>query len=219
MNMENSLAFLKALGEHNDKSWMDENRKWYETEKKSFEEFVSALLKEIAVFDPAIGDLSPKDCIFRLNRDIRFSKDKSPYKTNFGAAMAIGGKKKSDKAAYYIHIQPEKSFIGGGMWMPEAPVLKKIRQEIDYGFEDFTKLIKAPAFTKHFKTIDGETLSRPPKGYEEDNPAIEYLKHKSFTVGKALTNKEVTHKDFLKHTAEAFASMKPFIDFLNRSTD
>ncbi|MNL26795.1 hypothetical protein D3C87_1483470 [compost metagenome] len=218
MNLQKSLDFLKALGEHNDKSWMDENRKWYETEKKTFEAFVSGLIGEISVFDPAIGDLAPKDCIFRLNRDIRFSKDKSPYKTNFGAAMAIGGKK-SNKAAYYIHIQPGHSFLGGGMWMPEAPVLKSIRQEIDYGFEDFQKLIQAPAFTKHFKQIDGETLSRPPKGYEESNPAIEYLKHKSFTVGKALSDKEVAHKDFLAHCAEAFASMKPFIDFLNQSTD
>lgn len=218
MNLQKSLDFLKALSEHNDKSWMDENRKLYETEKKSFEAFVSALIGEISVFDPAIGDLAPKDCIFRLNRDIRFSKDKSPYKTNFGAAMAIGGKK-SNKAAYYIHIEPGKSFLGGGIWMPEAPVLKNIRQEIDYGFEDFQKLIKAKAFTSHFKQMDGDKLSRAPKGYEEDNPAIEYLKHKSFTVGKPLTDKEVAHKDFVQHCAEAFAAMKPFIDFLNQSVD
>lgn len=218
MNIERNLAFLQALSEHNDKVWMDENRKWYEDEKKSFEAFVGNLIAQIGEFDPAVGDLLPKDCIFRLNRDIRFSKDKSPYKTNFGAAFAEGGKK-SNKAAYYIHIQPGACFLGGGMWMPEAQTLKNIRQEIDYNFDHFKSIIKDQNFSRYFKKIDGETLSRPPKGYEESNPAIEYLKHKSFTVGLPISDKQASAKDFAAYCAKAFAAMKPFNDFLNQSLD
>ncbi|RQO31889.1 TIGR02453 family protein [Taibaiella sp. KBW10] len=218
MSLERNLAFLQALSEHNDKSWMDEHRKWYEEEKKSFESFVGAVIAAIAAFDPAIGDLLPKDCIFRINRDIRFSKDKSPYKNNFGASFSDGGKK-SPKAGYYIHIQPDQCFLGGGMWMPEAQTLKNIRQEIDYNFEHFQQIINHKEFATYFKKIDGDRLSRPPKGYEETNPAIEFLKHKSFTVGLRLSNKQVQQKDFVEYCGKAFAAMKPFVDFLNQSLD
>jgi uncharacterized protein (TIGR02453 family) len=165
--------------------------------------------------------LKPKDCMFRINRDVRFSKDKSPYKTNMGAFINRGGKK-SIYAGYYFHCEPGNNFVGGGLWMPMPNELKKVRQEIDYCFDEFSKIVS----NKKFKTIYGNVhegddmkLSRPPKGYDESNPAIEFIKLKSFIAMQKLDDKDMTDKNISSKIANAFDALQPMIKFLNRALE
>ncbi|MGB4846192.1 MAG: DUF2461 domain-containing protein [Ferruginibacter sp.] len=220
MLQSTTLKFLTGLKKNNNKIWFEENRKQYDAAKADFFTLVESLIKHTGKFDSLIGNLAAKDCLFRINRDVRFSKDKSPYKNNLAGYFNKGGKK-SNGAGYYIHIEPGKSFAGGGIWMPETGVLARIRQEIDYNLKAFKKIITSPAFKKTFaKGLHSEvTLSRPPKGYDELNPAIEYLKMKSFTVGRYFTDAEVQNKNFVKEVAKTFQAMKPLIDFLNTSLE
>ncbi|MBK8413382.1 MAG: DUF2461 domain-containing protein [Bacteroidetes bacterium] len=138
MITKRTLDFLKALKKNNNREWFDVNRSKYEEAKADFEKFVETLLPLLSKENSKLKDLKVKDCVFRIYRDVRFSKNKDPYKTNFGAYFVEGGKK-SSKAGYYIQIEPGNSFLAGGCWMPEAPVLKAIRQEIDYNLKDFEK--------------------------------------------------------------------------------
>jgi len=215
---QTTLQFLHDLQSNNNKEWMDVNRKSYDAARQDFEQFVADLIGALAQFDPAIGELQAKQCIFRLQRDIRFSKDKSPYKTNFGAAFSRGGRK-STAAGYYFHLEPGGSFAGGGVWMPEADQLRRIRQEIDYNFDEFKAIVEDKKFKAYFPKIDGESLSRPPKGYDDTNPAIHYLKLKSFTVGAKVTDKELTTSGLLQKTMDIYTRMEPFIRFLNRAVE
>ncbi len=212
-----TLRFLLQLKANNNKEWMDANKKAYQAAKADFEAFVTQLLQELIAIEPDFSGLEARKCIFRINRDVRFSQDKSPYKANFGAAFSAGGKQAPD-AGYYFHLEPGgKSFIGGGMWMPESIQLKKIRQEIDYNYKDFETLLQQPAFHKLFPHIDGERLKKAPQGYSPEHPAIEYLRLKSFTVGHALSDKMIGSKMLLAHSRSVFETMKPFVDFLNKA--
>ncbi len=215
MLQSSTLKFLTLLKKNNNRPWFEGQRKHYETAKEDFLIFTENLIAGIAAFDPAIAHLKPKDCLFRINRDVRFSKDKSPYKTNMAAYFNHKGKK-GNGAGYYLHIEPGKNFTAGGIWMPEPVVLAGIRQEIDYNFEGWNKIISNTVFKKTFKEgIKGDALVRPPKGYNETNPAIKFIKQKSFIVTAPFTDAEVQSKVFVKNTAAAFKAMKPFIDFLN----
>jgi uncharacterized protein (TIGR02453 family) len=215
-----TLKFLKDLSKNNNKTWFDANRKLYESAKTDFQTTVDKLIMGISKFDEPIGTLKAKDCVFRINRDVRFSKDKSPYKTNIAAYFNQGGKK-SNGAGYYLHIEPGKSFAAGGMWMPEPAVLAKIRQEIDYSFDEWKKILQNRNFQKNFtEGVNGiETLSRPPKGYDENNPAIEYLKMKGFIVTHSFTDAELQDKNIVKEITKTFEAIKPLVDFLNRAIE
>lgn len=213
-----TLQFLKQLKQNNSKEWMDANRKSYEAAKQNYEDFVTELIQEIEAFEPSFSELKAKQCIFRINRDIRFSENKAPYKSNFGAAFSKSGKK-LPSAGYYFHLEPGSSFIGGGIWMPPSDMLKAVRQEIDYDLKAFLKIIEDKNFKKLYPNIDGEQLKTAPQGYTTDNPAIAYLRYKSFTVGHAVPDKEITGKNFVRETASSFKTMKPFIDFLNRAVE
>jgi uncharacterized protein (TIGR02453 family) len=214
------FKFLKDLGKHNDKTWFDANRKTYESVKTDFNKIVELLIKGIAVFDEPIGELEPKKCVFRINRDIRFSKDKSPYKTNMGASFNKGGKKVMN-AGYYFHCEPGRCFISGGLWFPMAPELSKVRQEIDYNFAEWKKIMVNATFKKYFNNniIKADSLSRSPKGYDENNPAIIYLKMKSFIVSRSFTDAEFQDKNMVKEVVKTFTAMKPMIDFLNKGME
>ena len=220
MLQHSTIQFLQSLQKNNNKPWFDENRKKYESAKENFAAFVDALIIGIEAFDPGIQNLTAKNCMFRINRDVRFSKDKSPYKTNMGASISKGGKK-INLAGYYFHFEPGKSFAAGGFYMPMAPELAKIRQEIDYNFKEWTSIVESKNFKKHFPGgVEGiEILSRPPKGYEADNPAIEYLKMKGFIVSKPVSNDELMEKNTLKSVLKTFEAMKPMLDFLNRAVE
>lgn len=215
MNTSALLTFLKQLQAHNDKAWMDEHRDQYEAARDTFRELVAAVLAEMSTVDEGLAGLQPKDCIFRINRDIRFSKDKSPYKNNFGAYLSEAGKK-GEKAGYYLHLQPHgESFIGGGMYMPSSESLYKIRQEIDYNAGELKAIIDDHDFRRYFEAIKGEKLKRPPKGYAADHPNIELLKMKDFLALHPVTDAEVAAEDFPRYVVKVFTAMMPFVQFLN----
>ena len=219
MLQPSTLKFLKALKKNNNRPWFEEHRKQYETAKEDFLLFAEKLIAGIAAFDPPIAHLKAKDCTFRINRDVRFSKDKSPYKNNIAGYFNRNGKK-ANGAGYYLHVEPGKSFAAGGLWMPEPKDLAKIRQEIDYSFDAWKKVVGNPAFKKTFtEGVKGEALVRPPKGYEDSNPAIDFLKLKTFVVSRPFTDTEVQNKTFVKDVAATFKTMKPMIDFLNHAIE
>ena len=215
MNIQLILDFLANLEKNNHRDWMDENKNQYLEARKVFDKVITQLINEIASFDPAIRGLSPKDCIFRLNRDIRFSKNKSPYKTNFGAFMTEGGRKGSN-AGYYLHLQPgDRSFLAGGMYMPDSDALKKVRQEIDYNASELKKIVTESAFKNYFGQVTGDRLKTAPKGYSPDHPNIEFLKLKSYIVMHQVHDSEVIQPDFINNTADIFKALHPLNEFLN----
>jgi uncharacterized protein (TIGR02453 family) len=212
-----TLTFMTNIAGNNNKPWFDDHRDEYLAVKADFEQLVGEVLSLMAEKDAGYKEVMAKDCIMRIFKDVRFAKDKTPYKTNLGAGISKGGKKMTG-AGYYLHIQPgNQSFAGGGIWMPEAPVLKKIRQEIDYNYTDFAAIVENPDFKKRFGGIEGEELKKLPQGYSIDNPAIAYLKKKSFTVGAAIADEQLTHQGLAKTIATSFAAMTPLIDFLNKA--
>ena len=216
---KSTLTFLAALKTNNNKPWFDANRKQYEAAKKNFETLTTQVIQAVSVFDSSIANLTAKQCTFRINRDVRFSKDKSPYKTNMAMHLSNGGKNIM-RAGYYFHAEPGGAFLAGGVWMPAAPELKKIRQEIDYNFPEFKKIISAKKFVETYSELEQtDVLTRPPKGYEIDNPAIDFLKLKSFTCSTKISNEMLLEKDLVKSIAAHFKIMQPLIQFLNRALD
>ncbi|MDR0793524.1 MAG: DUF2461 domain-containing protein [Chitinophagaceae bacterium] len=215
-----TLLFLKELAKNNTKEWFDAHRTQYGVAKEDYAALIDDVIKKHSKKDASIAAESAKQAMFRINRDIRFSKDKSPYKTNFGASICKGGRK-SKYAGYYIHIEPgNKSFVGGGLWMPEPDVLKSVRQEIDYRWKDFRKIISGKKFVSVFGDLDKSaeiTLSREPKGYTKDNPAIEYIKLKHLIVAQSLDDKEISDAGLEKKILSAFEAMQPLLQFLNEA--
>lgn len=215
-----TVKFLKDLKKNNNKPWFDKNRKVYEAAKADFAAFIQQVIELHSKKDPSIKQLTAKDCMFRINRDIRFSKDKSPYKTNFGASINKSGKKAMSSAGYYFHLEPGGCFAGGGLYMPMPDELKKLRQEIDYNFNDFKKLLNGKKFKSIYGDLDKSPeflLSRVPKGYEPDNPAAEYLRLKSYIAMVNIPDTSLTSKDLLKNTLAAFDALQPVIYFINSS--
>jgi len=214
-----TLKFLKGLQKNNNKPWFEKNRPAYEEAKADFAQFIQTVIDKHGKKDDSIKDLKAKDCMFRINRDVRFSKDKSPYKNNFGASINRGSKK-SVYAGYYFHCQPGEAFVGGGLWIPMPPDLKKVRQEVDYCFDEFEKIIGSKKFISVYGDLikDGETsLVKVPQGFEKDNPAAEYLKLKSFIAMKKLDDATLTSKDLVQTTLGAFETLHPLLMFLNRA--
>ena len=214
-----TLKFLKDLKKNNNKPWFEVHRKEYESAKIDFAAFIQNVIDKHSKSDPTIKSLVAKDCMFRINRDVRFSKDKSPYKTNMGAYINRGGKK-SLFGGYYFHCEPGQAFVGGGLWMPMPPELNKVRQEIDYNLVKFKKIISSKKFKSVYKDLSRDpeyVLSRVPKGYDADNPAAEYLKMKSFVALTSLKDPDLMSKDLLKKTTAAFEALQPMIEFINES--
>ena len=214
-----TLHFLEELKTNNHRDWFLTHKKEYEAAKSEFSKFVAALISGHGSKDPSIAHLTPKDCLFRINRDVRFSKDKSPYKTNFGASINAGGKK-STLAGYYFHLEAGGSFVGGGIYMPDSSSLAKVRQEIDYNWEEFEKILQNSNFKKTYTDLDQSNefkLQRIPKGYENENPASEYLKLKSYIALKNLTDEQVLDQDLFTNTLKSFEALQTLLEFLNRS--
>lgn len=221
MLQPSTLTYIKNLAKNNNKQWFDANRNQFEDAKNDFEKLVEKIIQTFGEIDTDTAPLKAKDCTFRQYRDVRFSKDKTPYKVNMGASFDRGGKK-SGFAGYYLHLEPgNKSMIGGGLWMPEATSLKKVRQEIDYCYDEFSKIINNPAFKKPYGDLEkGEySLSREPKGYEKENPAIEYLKLKSFVAIRLVTDEEVVSEKYFKEIIAGFTAIMPLIKFINRALE
>lgn len=216
MNAGKMLAFLAKLKKHNTKEWFDTHRDDYVLIRKELVDYSALLIQGIGKFDREILSLEPAKCIFRINRDVRFSANKDPYKTNMGAYFNKNGKK-AVTAGYYLHIEPGSSFLAGGLYGPPSDALTKVRQEIDYNFKDFHKIVTSSAFKDAFGTLEGEKLSRPPKGYALDNEACEYLKHKSFLMVKKLNDSDFQKPDSDKNILHYFKQMHPLIKFLNNA--
>lgn len=213
------LHFLSALKENNYKEWFDQNREWYLKSKKTYEAFVAKLIAETRKVDKDLGNLEVKDCTYRIYRDVRFSPDKTPYKTHMGAYMVKGGRK-SPLAGYYFHLEPGNSLLAGGIWNPEAPVLKAIRSEIYSYTDDFLEIVESKNFKKHFGEFDTDmgVLKSAPKDFPKDFPQINYLKYKSYTVSKALPDAIINDEKALQaEYVEVFKTLQPLNAFFNRA--
>jgi uncharacterized protein (TIGR02453 family) len=209
-----TLHFLSLLAENNNRDWFQENRKLYDAAKADMEKLVGYLITEVGKFQD-LGNLQVKECLLRINRDIRFSKNKAPYKNNLSAGIGPGGKS-SGKIDYYLQIQPgDQTFLGGGMWETTSEQLARFRQEIDYNADELKHIIEEKEFKTLFPEIHGDSLKTTPKGYPKDHPEIELLKRKQLFFLHRFTDKEVASKDFGDMVVNAISVLKPFTDYMN----
>ncbi|MBI2720822.1 MAG: DUF2461 domain-containing protein [Bacteroidetes bacterium] len=215
--MKHIFPFLKQLKLNNNKDWFTQNKEHYLIVKEEFENYVEGIVHGIRKFDKKIEpSLTAKQCTFRIYKDVRFSKDKTPYKTNMGASINPGGKK-SAIAGYYFHCEPGNSFVAGGVWMPEPEILSAIRQEIDYNTAPLLKLMKAPSFKNYFKGLDEDgKLKSSPKGYDKEHPQVELLKNRHFIVSHAFNDKQITDTETV---LKAFKAMYPFMEYLRTAQE
>lgn len=219
MLSKDSLQFLDDLKANNNRDWFLDNKKRYEVFKKDYHQLVADILDAIKPLDPSLEMLEVKNCIFRINRDIRFSKDKSPYKDHVGIWISSGSKG-MNRSGYYVHIARAGSFIAGGFYCPEAEDLKKVRKEIAYFHEDLEEIMHNKSFQKEFGDFDRNEknlLKNPPRGYEKDHPAIEFLKLKSFETSQKFDIEEVLKEDFVSKMTQKLIVLKPLNDFINRA--
>jgi uncharacterized protein (TIGR02453 family) len=216
MDFKHLLDFLTRLSKNNNKDWFDSNKKEYESVRKEWLGFVADSITAVGAFDKQILLLEPKKCVFRINRDVRFSANKNPYKNNFGMSLNPAGKGAAF-CGYYLHVEPGNSFVAGGAYQPMPPALAAIRQEIDYNFPAFKKIVSSKDFVAQFGALGGDKLVRPPKGYDATNPAVELLKHKGFIAQRKLSNAELQNPAFLKEFVKSTKSMKHLVDFLNQA--
>ncbi|MEI9918842.1 MAG: DUF2461 domain-containing protein [Bacteroidota bacterium] len=215
--MELQLKFLKAVGKNNNRDWFEKNKPTYLKVKEDFEDFLEAFHKDMLKFDESLAGMNPRKAAFRIYRDVRFSKDKRPYKTNMGAGFSAHGKMEQEPG-YYLHIEPGKSFIAGGLYMPAPENLVKIRQEIDYNADKLLKILNNKKFKAYYKGLEEwDKLKTMPKGYAKDHPHIDLLKNKSFVVSHQFSDSEVTNKNFKKKLAEAAKLIKPLNDYLREA--
>lgn len=218
MITSDTFHFLSQLATNNNREWFQAHKQQHDKARENVIMFVTQIINDLSKVDVAISaDLDPKDCVMRIYRDIRFSKDKTPYKTNFGIGISPNGKN-FDGPGYYLHIHPEQSFLAGGCWMPEPNVLKAIRQEIDYNGSDFHAIVDRPSFKNYFGHLDTELkLKTAPKGYPADHPDIDYLQLKSFTVSHELEQGDLKKADALKKVVAGFTELYPFISYLRNA--
>ena len=217
MPFDRILKFLKDISKNNDRDWFEKNKPRYLEAKTAFDDFLEELHKELLKFDESLAGLNPRKQAFRIYRDVRFSKDKRPYKVNLGAGFSAHGKMEQEPG-YYVHIEPGKSFVAGGLYMPNADKLARVRQEIDYNAENFLKILKDKRFKKYFSGLDDfDRLKTAPKGYAKDHPHLELLKNKSFVVSYYFNDTQVKDKKFGKRVAEVCKALKPLNDFLNEA--
>ena len=219
MLSKDSLKFLDDLKANNNRNWFLDNKKRYEVFKKDYHQLVGDFLDAMKPLDPSLEMLEVKNCTFRINRDIRFSKDKSPYKDHIGVWLSSGSKG-INRSGYYVHIARTGSFIAGGFYCPEAEDLKKVRKEIAYFHEDLEVILNEKNFLKEFRDFDrNETnvLKNPPRGYEKEHPAIELLKLKSFETSQKFDIEEATLQNFVSKMSKKLIVLKPLNEFINRA--
>jgi len=221
MLTKESLQFLDDLKRNNNREWFQENKKRYEVFKKDYHQLVSDFLDVMKPLDPSLEFLEVKNCTFRINRDIRFSKDKSPYKSHLGVWMSAGAKG-ANRSGYYVHIEKGASFIAGGFYSPDSDDLKKVRKEIAFFYDDLQEILNNKDFKKEFGSLDineNNSLKSMPRGYEKDHPAIEFLKLKSFTATQVYDIAEVTQKDFVSKMSKKLITLKSLNEFINRALE
>lgn len=217
--MKKTLAFLTKIKKNNNTEWMKSHKDEYLEARKEFEFLVQELIVRLSQWDERFQFLEPKDCIFRFNRDIRFSDNKNPYKENFAAFFGVGGKK-SSLPGYYVSISPKEIFVGGGLWHPESDKLIKVRRYIYRHGNELMKIVNDKKFRKTFVELSTEdTLKRVPRGFEADHPFADFIKLKSFVASKDFSSKESLEKSFGQKIDKALKDLKPFNDFLQKALE
>ena len=223
--MHDIIEFLTALSANNNREWFAEHKEWYQRCYARYVEFSAEYIRRLAELDPTLAGLQPKDCIWRIYRDVRFSHDKRPYKEWFGVFPATGvpGKprtwgKHSQRGGYYVHIQPGHCLFAAGIWDPGKELLTALRKEIEANYEEVEAIMATPKWKQYFgQDFDSEwgVLKKAPAGFDPDFKHIDWLKHKTFTVSTPLTDEEVCSPDFIEKIIDISAAAKPINDFLN----
>ena len=214
---KSTLKFLKDLAANNDREWFQANKKLFDSAQDNMTAFAGYLIGEIGKFDSAVAGLDPKSCVFRIYRDVRFSKDKSPYKTNLGAYISPGGRK-SMQPGYYFHAEPGRSFVAGGKHYPDGPELLKLRTPIANSTEEFLKVVEKKSFVDAFGKVRGESLKTAPKGFDPEHKAIEYLKLKEYMAFTEFLDEEfLTSPEFPKRLVKLAGEMYPLVVFLRKA--
>lgn len=207
-----SIDFLKTLGKHNDREWFAKNKDKYTAAHENMIGFASSLLAEMNKHDN-IETESGKASLFRIYRDVRFSKEKTPYNTHWNGGFKRATKKL--RGGYYYHVEPGNSFIGGGFWGPETKDLQRIRQDIDLNYKDWRKMLTSKPLVQAFGGMTGTQLGTAPRGYAKDHPAIDLLRYKQFLLKHDFTDEEVLSPDFAKKVSDTFKKMRPFLDYMS----
>lgn len=209
-----ALGFLKDLKAHNDREWFNANKDRFLVAQAEFTELCAQLLSGMAKFDKTVAGVDPKHCVFRIYRDTRFAKDKSPFKTNFGALLGHKGSMGS-RAGYYLHVEPGASFVGGGVYMVDSNIMAAVRQHISANGAALRKILAAQGFEQTFR-FEGDRLSKVPRGFAKDDPMADYLKYKNFAVVHDVSDKLLTQADATDQILALYKAMKPFNTFIDK---
>lgn len=212
--LKKSHTYLLKLSKNNNREWFHDHKQEYTEAREEFVDFTQQLIGDMSAFEN-LGDLKAKDCIYRIQRDVRFSPNKTPYNTHFSAMIAPQGRR-TQLAPYYFRLKPDgESLLAGGVWEGKAAMINSIREEMDYNMDAFKRILETPSFLHYFESMQGDQLKRPPRGYAADHPDIDLLRHKQFLVFHHYPHKQALRDDFPDYLLEAFRSMKSFLDFLN----
>lgn len=211
-----TFEFIADLRRNNNREWFETNRGRYETARADFVSFLGVLIMELGAFDLSVEGLNPKRCVFRINRDTRFSDNKAPYKGNFGARILPGGSKSLHlRTGYFMNIEPGRCLIGGGAFRPEKEWLGTIRTRIATDSTRIREILSNRTFKKNFGDLQGEAVATAPRGFERDHPDIDLIRQKSFLARHMLDNEAMFRPGFLKHAARVYKSLKPLKDYLD----
>lgn len=210
--LSSTVAFLKKLKNNNNRDWFAKNKNLYLKEHENMIAFADAILAEMQKHDH-IETPSGKKSLHRIYRDVRFSKDKSPYHNNWSGGFRRATKLR--RGGYYFHIEPGNSFVAGGFFGPEPKDLDRIRQDIALNHADWKKILSNKKIKTLFGELKGEKLKTAPRGFEKDNPGVEYLKHKQFILEHYFTDKEVLSPNFAKEVSNTFKAMRPWLDYMS----
>ena len=218
MKAEIIFRFLKDIAVHNDREWFNANREEWDQAKAEFEHFLATVIARISLFDDTVTHLQPKDCMYRIYRDIRFSSDKSPYKRHIGGYINSKGKK-SAHSGYYIHLEPGNCMICSGSIYVSSEMLKAIRRSVYDNMDEYREIVEDKAFKQYFPTIGFEHLKSAPVGYPKDYPYIDYLKCKDYSVSMPVADSFFDAPDLLDKLDDIFRQMKRLNDFINETID
>ena len=217
---DDTLPFLKELTQHNNREWFNDHKPRFVALQSQLYDFIDALIFEVASMAPEHMGIEAKRCLFRIHKDARFSKDKTPYKTHFGIHIVPSGHRADfERAGFYLHIEPNASMVGGGAHAPSSAWLKSIRHEIAHNGQALQDILDDRTFKKWFGTLRGDALKRPPAGFTVDSPHLNLLKQKALWVQHDVSDAQLTDDDFVSHFAQAFTVYRPFQLFLNETAD
>lgn len=216
--MKTIIQFLARLSRHNEREWFQAHKAEYQEAQAKFNNFTDQLIKGLAQFDPTVGNLTAKDCTYRIYRDTRFSEDKTPYKTHFGGYINAKGKK-SNHCGYYIHVEPDNCMLAGGSYCLPSPVLRAVRQAVYDNIDEFRSIVEDPAFSRYFPVIGENFLKGAPKGFPKTFPYLKYLQCKEYTVACHVPDRFFLQPGFADQAEDIFRQLKRYADFLNYTID